>query len=153
MTLPSFTRRAFLVPALFLATLVGFSQANEASAQSLQGTWEFTWYEVTNPQVPIGTRTVEVDKKAKSFKSVELTGGEFPEVEFVIKALKINPAKNTFECLFAEGASSLGYFGFAGVGEADLDQGIIHGAGTAFTGNELGLEPDGPPVVFIGIKQ
>ena len=147
MTLPSFTRRAFLVPILFLATLVGFSQANEASAQSLQGTWEFTWYDAFSGDY-IGTATVTVDKKAKSFKYVNLN--QFRPLAY---GLKINPAKNTFEFLYAEGNGIQFIEGFTGAGTVDLDQGIMTGAGAAFLGIEFVLRPNGPPVVFIGIKQ
>ncbi|MDG2468332.1 MAG: hypothetical protein P8M80_03570 [Pirellulaceae bacterium] len=150
MTLPSFTRRAFLVPVLFLATLVGFSQANEASAQSLEGTWEFTWFDASSGD-QIGTATITVDKKAKSFKSSKVN--EFGILETI--GLKINPSKNTFEGFLLLQAGPL-TAGFAGAGIADVDQGIIIGGGNAFN-ERVGRPPrfvaQGPPVMFIGIKQ
>ena len=145
MTLPSFTRRAFLVPVIVLATLVGFSQANEASAQSLQGTWEFTWFDASTGDT-IGNVTFNVDRKAKSFKKTIYAGNSF-----LYTALKVNPSKNTFEVRIAEGdvipPVVLGEFEGAGI--ADLDQGIIIGVG--LTNNYV--TQTSIPVVFIGIKQ
>ena len=150
MTLPIFTRRAFLVPVFFLATLVGFSQTNEASAQSLQGTWEFQWFDASTGD-QLGTKTVTVDKKAKSFKSSRLTDLGFVETI----GLKINPSNNTFEGFLLTYLGPLAV-GFAGAGIADVDEGIIIGGGNAFN-ERYGRPPrfvaQGPPVVFVGIKQ
>ena len=143
MTLPSFTRRAFLVPILFLATLVGFSQANEASAQSLQGTWEFTWFDASTGDT-IGNVTFNVDRKAKSFKKTIYAGNSF-----LYTALKVNPSNNTFYGQIYTGFAYEVYAGFRGVGIADLDQGIIIGGGIGF--DILTLTPI--PIVFVGIKQ
>ena len=96
----------------------------------------------------MGTITVEVDKKAKSFKSLNLRN--FPIIQAV--ALKINPSKNTFVGLVAE-ADGNRTFGFTGAGTAYLDQGVINGTGTAFLGIEFDFVPTGPPIVFVGIKQ
>ena len=143
MTLPSFTRRAFLVPVLFLATLVGFSQANEASAQSLQGTWEFTWFDASTGDT-IGNVTFNVDKKAKSFKKVYWDG-----YEFLYTTLKVNPSNNTFYGQIQAGFAYMVYAGFQGAGIADLDQGIITGGGIGFNI----LTQTSIPIVFVGIKQ
>ena len=148
MTLPSFTRRDFLVPAFFLATLVGFSQANEASAQSLQGTWEFVITDENGSTV--STFQVEVDRNAKSFFW-------FDSLFTLAEAggLKINPAKNTFAGFYAYWYSPINpendpdFGGFDLSGTADLDVGRITGT-AKFYGSSLSSVPE---YDFVGSRQ
>lgn len=75
----------------------------------------------------VGTKTVTVDKKAKTFKFSRVNDLGFVKTI----GLKINPLNNTFEDFLLTYLGPL-TAGFAGAGIADVDEGIIIGGGNAF---------------------
>ena len=140
--------RAF--PVLLTLALAGFVQPQQASAQSLVGTWQFDVYENASGDL-VDSETVVIDRKAKSFR----ISNRISDRSAQLTALKINPSKGTFKGAFLEASVQSGYEGWILVGIAETDQGLIIGEAESVRGV---FSPGLPLVVplgtytFIGVK-